>query len=414
MVDFLPSSMINLLRKVIPQWVINSFWHLPMAILANIIYGFPSRKQTVIGVTGTDGKTTTVNMIYQILKEASKKVSMVSTINAVIGTKVYDTGFHVTSPHPFDVQRYLKQAGNSDYMVMEVTSHGLDQHRFWGIKFDIGVITNITHEHLDYHQTWGDYFKTKVKLIKDVKVAILNRGEKHFGRLTRETPGKVVSFGLSKSADFNPTKFPLELKMVGEFNLLNGLAAAAVAVNLGINSSTIKQTLSNFAILAGRMQQVENDRGLKIFIDFAHTPNALQNALISLKNETRGQLIAVFGCAGERDETKRELMGEVSARLADKTVITAEDPRGKLDQINQQILQGAKKNGAVLGKNIFVENDRAKAIEFAISLAKSGDVVGIFGKGHETSMNLDSKNETPWSDREAVRKALSTKSENGQ
>lgn len=408
----------NLIRPFLAQWVINSFWHLPLAIFANLIYGFPSRKLTVIGVTGTDGKTTTVNMIYQILKDASKKVSMVSTINAVIGTKVYDTGFHVTSPHPFDVQRYLKRAldSGSEYMIMEVTSHGLDQHRFWEIKFDIGVITNITHEHLDYHQTWDDYFKTKTKLIKDVKVAILNRGEKHFGKLTSLTPGKVVSFGLSKSADFNPTKFPLELKMVGEFNLLNGLAATAVAVNLGINSSIIKQTLSKFAILAGRMQQVENDRGLKIFIDFAHTPNGLREALKTLHSHmSSGKLISLIGCEGFRDVGKRAMMGEIATRLSDMVIITAVDPRGLIETINQQIIEGAKKASGILEKNVFVENDRVKAIDLAINkLAQKGDTIAIFGKGHETSMNLDGKNEIPWSDREAVRKALSTKSENGQ
>ena len=156
----------NLVRKILSQKVVNNFYHLPLAILANFTYGFPSRKLKVIGVTGTDGKTTTTNMIYQILKSAGKKVSMVSTINAVIGGKSYDTGFHVTSPDPFMIQKLAKQSVDSgdEYMILEVTSHALDQYRFWGIKFEIGVITNITHEHLDYHRTYEEYVKGKARL----------------------------------------------------------------------------------------------------------------------------------------------------------------------------------------------------------------------------------------------------------
>lgn len=377
--------------------------------MANLRYGFPSRKLKVIGVTGTDGKTTTTNMIYQILKAAGKKVSMVSTINAIIGDQVYDTGFHVTSPSPMDVQKFLGQAVNmeSKYMVLEATSHALDQHRFWGIHFEVGVITNITHEHLDYHKSFENYFKAKAKLIKNVKTAILNRSEKHFERLSGQTRGKVLSFGLSKSAEFNPIKFPLKLSLPGEFNLLNALAASAVGVTLKIETKIIKQTLALFKSLAGRMQEIENNIGIKIVIDFAHTPNGLESALKALRRKTKGKLISVFGCAGLRDEQKRPLMGEISGKLSDVTIVTAEDPRGLIDQINKQIAQGLERAGATFGKTYFIELDRQKAIELAINkLADRGDTVGIFGKGHETSMNLNGKKEIPWSDLEAVKIAL--------
>ena len=163
-------------RSILPQSLINNFWHLPKAVLANIWYGFPTKKLIVVGVTGTDGKTTTTNMIYQILKDAGKSVSMVSTINAVVGDKSYDTGFHVTSPDPFVVQKLIRdaKAAGSEFLVLEVTSHALDQHRFWGVKFNVGVVTNITHEHLDYHKTFENYKNTKLRLLRNVKYVVVN------------------------------------------------------------------------------------------------------------------------------------------------------------------------------------------------------------------------------------------------
>lgn len=397
------------IRSLLPQGVVNIFWHLPIAVLANIIYGFPSRKLTVIGVTGTDGKTTTVNMIYQILRAAGKKVSMVSTINAAVGGKKVDTGFHVTSPDPMLVQKLLRDSVKigDEYAVLEVTSHALDQHRFWGVKFEIGVITNITHEHLDYHKTWENYFKAKSKLIKDVKVAVLNQAEDHFKLLSHMSSGKLVSFGGSKLADFNPQKFPLKLNIPGEFNLLNALAASAVAVSLGINTKIIKKTLTTFQSLLGRMEEVPNKKSIKVVIDFAHTPNGLEQALTTLRERRNGHLVAVIGAEGYRDQQKRPLMGTIAAKLADRVVVTAVDPRGKITEINQQIVAGAEKAGAKLGQTLFVEDDRQQAINLAINkLAHAGDTVGIFGKGHESSMNLDGKHEIPWSDKEAVAKAL--------
>lgn len=401
----------RVIRFLAPQKMVNILEHFPMAVLANICHLFPSKKITVIGVTGTDGKTTTVNMIYKILKDARKNVSMVSTINAVIGDQSFDTGFHVTSPHSFTIQEFIKRAKNngSEYIVLEVTSHALDQFRFWGVKFDIGVITNITHEHLDYHKTWENYLKTKGKLIKNVKIAVLNKGEQHYQKLTNLTKGKIVSFGLTKGADFNPTRFPLKLKIIGDFNLLNALAAAAVCVNLGIDSKIIKQSLANFVTPKGRMEEIENDLGIKIYIDFAHTPNGLTQALTALKKITKGNLISVIGSEGFRDVGKRSILGEVAQKLSDYVVVTAVDPRGQLETINRQIKKGALKSGAKEGKNFFIIDDRLKAIKFAIGkLAKKGDTVGMFGKGHEVSINVDGKKEIPWSDYDAVKKALMT------
>jgi UDP-N-acetylmuramoyl-L-alanyl-D-glutamate--2,6-diaminopimelate ligase len=411
----------RLVRKVIPNKLVNLLKHYPMAVLANIQQKFPSRRMKIIGVTGTDGKTTTVNMIYQLLKAGGKKVSMISTINAVIGDKMMDIGFHVTSPAANDVQRYIAEAkkAGSEYMVLEVTSHALDQFRFWGVHFDIGVITNITHEHLDYHKTFESYRQAKTKLVKNVKWAVLNRDDKNFkflGSRVQGSGGRVISVSLHEKANLNLKRMPLKLKIPGTYNLSNALQAAAVGQLLGLDNTTIKKTLENFENLNGRMEEVKNNLGIKIYIDFAHTPNALEQSLSVLRKlrSPSSKLIAVFGSAGKRDVGKRALMGEIAAKLADLVVITAEDPRGELEKINQQLLEGIKKAGS--GKRgaerVFVENDRLKAIEMAVNqLAKKGDIVGIFGKGHETSINLDGKKEIPWSDREVVGRALSVKQE---
>lgn len=391
-----------------------------MAILANLIYGFPSRGLKVIGVTGTDGKTTTVNMIYQILKAAGRKVSMISTINAVIGGKLMDTGFHVTSPDPFLLQKLIRNAVDkgSKYIMLEVTSHALDQFRFWGIRWEIGVITNITHEHLDYHGTQTNYFNAKAKLIKNVDVAVLNRDEKHFSRLSHVPPFdktqgkhrmcKVISFGFSKFADFNPEKFPLKLKIPGDFNILNGLAAAAACSALGVNNKTIKSALANFQTLPGRMEEIRGSRGIRVVVDFAHTPNGLEQSLIALRSKVSpGRLISLIGAEGHRDIKKRPMMGEIAQKLSDIVIVTAVDPRGEIREINKQIKKGALKAGAKSGRNFYIIPDRQKAINFAIrQLAQKGDIIGIFGKGHEKSMNMDGITEIPWSDREAVEKVL--------
>ncbi|MDO8498819.1 MAG: UDP-N-acetylmuramoyl-L-alanyl-D-glutamate--2,6-diaminopimelate ligase [bacterium] len=400
--------MVSKIRKLIPYPVINLGKHLPEAVLANIKYNFPGRKLRVIGVTGTDGKTTTVNMIYKMLQNAGKKVSMISTINAVIGGKNYDTGFHVTNPGPSDTQKYLKMAQNhgDEFVVLEVTSHGLVQFRVWGVPFEIGVITNITHEHLDYHLTFENYLQAKAKLIMGVKYAVLNADDPSFEMLAKITLGEIESFGLNGKAKVNCKNFPLKLKIPGEFNLLNALAAASVGKILGLEEKVIRKSLESFTGLVGRMEEIPNKRGIKVVVDFAHTPHALEQALRALRTHTKGKLIAVFGCAGERDREKRPMMGRISAKFAGITVLTDEDPRFEdRDKIIEEIMEGAVKAGARLGKNLFTEVDREKAIELAISLAAKGDTVGIFGKGHEKSMNYRGV-EKPWSDQRAALKIL--------
>ncbi len=388
------------IRSFLSQEVINDLYHRPKAAIANLRYGSPASKIKIIGVTGTDGKTTTTNMIYQVLKAAGKKVSMVSTINAVIAGKEYDTGFHVTSPSPFMIQQFLNAAvkNGDEYMVLEVTSHGLDQHRFAGIKFEVGVITNITQEHLDYHKTFENYVKTKLKLTENAKTAVVNYSIKEIAQIK----GKIITFSLDKG-DFNQKDLKLNLKISGDYNLENALATMAVSFVLGINRQIAQKALENFSGLTGRMEEVKAKKGVKVIVDFAHTPNALENALKTLRTQTSGRVIAIIGAEGDRDPGKRIPMGEIAMKLANVVIVTAVDPRGQIKEINQQITQGAKKAGAKDGINFFVIEDREGAIDLAINkLAKKGDIVGVFGKGHEKSMNLDGKKEIPWSDKEVI------------
>lgn len=387
---------------------INYGKHLPEAVIANLIHRFPSKKLYVIGVTGTDGKTTTVNMIYQILKTAGKKTSMISTINAEIAGKSYDTGLHVTSPDPFMLQDFMEKANRSgdQYLVLEVSSHALEQFRVWGIKFEVGVITNITPDHLDYHKSFENYVKVKSKLIKNAKVAVLNYDDPSFGILTKMTSGKILSFGKSDKSDINSKNFPLNLKVPGDFNILNAEAAVGIGKALKIEDKIIKKALEDFKGISGRMEKINNDLGINVVVDFACSPNAYQNALETLRKKTKGKLITVFGSYAERDSSKRPIIGKIAARLADITVLTDDDPRFEdRKKIMEEIAKGYYEIRNNNGQSLYKIIGRKKAIEQAFKLAKNGDTIALLGKGHEKSIAIKGK-ELPWSDQEVAKKII--------
>ena len=357
-------------RKLIPNSFVNALWHLPKAILANLFFDFPSKKLTVIGITGTSGKTSVAHLTYHLLFKAGYKVALISTISAKIGKKTIDIGLHVTNPEPFLLQKLLKRIKNQGYthVVLEVTSHGLDQHRCWGIQLDYGLITNLAHEHLDYHGTIEKYHKSKLKLLKMAK----------------------------NTVTFKPSK---------DFLIANQNAATSLAQAAGINQKTIKKALKSFPGVPGRMEFVQTNP-FTVVIDFAHKPDALKAALITLKKKNPKRIISVFGCAGLRDHQKRPLMGAIAAKLSDITILTAEDPRTEtVKGINDQIEAGFKK---AKGKKLYRIPGRQKAINKAIQLAKPGDLVALFGKSHEKSMCFGTI-EYPWSEHQAVKKALKEK-----
>jgi UDP-N-acetylmuramoyl-L-alanyl-D-glutamate--2,6-diaminopimelate ligase len=349
-----------------------------LGTLASAWFGNSAGKLKVIGVTGTKGKTTTCFIIYHILTKLGKKVGLVTSITAKIGNKEVDTGFHVTSPDVISLHKFLKEMSDAgcEYAVIEVSSHGIDQKRIAGVKFDIGVLTNIAPEHLDYHRTFEEYKRVKMSFINSVKFKALS-----------------------------PTDTDLDI-LPGKFNNLNIEAALKAVEFLGIDRNSAIQTLGSFELPEGRLEEIKNSKGFKIFVDIAHTPESLEAALKHLRTQTSGKLIAVFGSAGERDPYKRPKMGEVAGKFADEVILTAEDPRSeRVEDIIVQIKSGIKSKNA----KIYNEPDRKKAIKLALDIAKNGDLVGIFGKGHEKSMNLDGIHETPWSDQKIVREYIEKK-----
>lgn len=390
---------------------IKNVYHHIVAFFANLTYLFPGRKLIVIGVTGTDGKTTTVNLIYHILKSSGKNVSMLTSIGASVGKKDYETGFHVTTPSPFALQKFLRQAvqSGSEYFVLEVTSHALDQYRTWGIPFKVGVLTNITSEHLDYHKTFDNYLHTKEKLLKMAKIAVVNRDDGSYTLLSDAKNSKDnknwITYGFFDSADVNLKNFSFESKvMIDSFNKYNVLAAATVAKSLGLSHEEIRNAIKTFKLPLGRVDFVYEGE-FSVLIDFAHTPNAFEQLLGSLRENTKGRIIHVFGSAGERDHSKRPFMGETSSKHADILILTAEDPRSEdVNKIVDEIASGIKKKDA----KVFKMTDRKDAINAAIEMAGKGDLVVITGKAHEKSMTYGNR-DLPWDEYKVVDNAIKTR-----
>ncbi len=410
-----------------------------MAELSAAFFDYPARKMTVIGVTGTDGKTTTSNMIYQILLQSGLKAGIVSTVNAKIGMEELDTGFHVTTPESPEVQYYLARMVDAGitHVVLETTSHGLAQERVTGCEFDIGVVTNITHEHLDYHGSYQAYLEAKGKLFEFLSetlpkpgvsvnsLAVLNADDRSYPFLSKITKVSQRSYALNSPADiwaenirFTPQGVafeacshdfcvPVLCKIAGIFNVSNALAALSTAI-FGLNISPEQAALGigELESIPGRMEIINLGQRFSAIVDFAHTPNALQRALETAKQMTNGRVIVVFGSAGLRDREKRRLMAEISASEADISIITAEDPRTEeLTNILAEMQHAAQAKGAKLNENLFIVADRGDAIRKAVHLAKEGDLILACGKGHEQSMCFG-EIEYAWDDRIAMRAAL--------
>ncbi len=412
-----------------------------LAHLAAAYFGHPARKLRMLGITGTDGKTTTTNLVFQILQAAGLRAGMISTVNAVIGDQVFDTGFHVTTPDALDVQRYLAmmmEAGLT-HCVLETTSHGWAQNRVDACEFDVALITNITHEHLNDHGSFENYRAAKARLFESLsltrpkpwgnpRLAVLNRDDSSYEFLApfcAALPGvKVLSYGLDPQADFRASQiayaeglrfwvsgagFSAELRssLVGTYNVSNILAAvSATSAGLGLPQESIVQGIRALKAIPGRMERIEMGQKFAAYVDFAHTPNALLRSLETARSLTSGRLICVFGSAGLRDRQKRVMMAEVAAQHADFTILTAEDPRTEsLAGILAEMAGGAESRQGVEGQTFWRVPDRAQALRFAIGLAKPGDLVIACGKGHEQSMCFGTT-EYPWDDRVAMRAAL--------
>ncbi len=383
---------------------LKGLYHFWVAIAANLWFRFPSRHLTVIGVTGTDGKTTTTTIIYEILKHAGVKASKITSVHATIAGRDYDTGFHVTTPSAWWVQKYLREAVNhgDTHMVLEVTSHALSQSRVLGIKFAVGVITNITHEHLDWHGSFENYQKTKLLLLRHAVVPVINRDEADVYVASKPyiRHKRYLTYGIRRDSMINPTSYPFKTKLPGEFNTYNVLAALAASEALGIPRKAAQEAVSVFNGISGRMEVIQETPFL-VIVDFAHTPNALMKALSTARALTKKNLIHVFGSAGLRDHTKRPLMGKASSRYSDVIILTEEDYRTE----NVSTIMDEIASGIPSKKHVNRYPSRKDALEFALKGAKPGDTVIITGKGHEKSL-CRGKIEYPWSDQEEAKKIL--------
>jgi UDP-N-acetylmuramoyl-L-alanyl-D-glutamate--2,6-diaminopimelate ligase len=405
---------------------------------------FPSRDLKVVGVTGTDGKTTTMNLINAVMEALPYRTGMVTTIGARIGGREVDTGEHVTTPDAPIVQGFLREMVKEgmEVALLETTSHALAQHRVAGVSYDVAVVTNITHEHLDEHGSLENYRAAKAKLFAGLagsyrkpntpKVAVINGDDSSYKYLSKLLADEQFVYGIESPhatirardihferdgtvfmADTPIGTFPIHSPLLGRFNVYNILAAIGVGIALGRHLPDVQERIAkgiaSLKTVKGRMEPIDDGQDFLAIVDFAHTPVSLENALTTAREMTQGRLFAVFGSAGLRDKAKRAMMGAIAGRLADMSVITAEDPRTeRVEDISAEIAAGAESAGAVLGDSYTIIYDRASAIEWAVEQAQPGDLVIACGKGHEPSMCYGTT-ETPWSEHEAMRAALRKK-----
>jgi len=398
-----------------------------LAEIACAFYSGPSRSLQLIGITGTNGKSTTAFMCRDILKAAGRTPGLIGTIRYEIGERSIPASR--TTPEAPDLQFMLDQMlrAGCKSAVMEVSSHGLDQKRVWGIDFDVGVFTNLTQDHLDYHKTLDQYFGAKTLLFRGLGkmeksasaviniddpwgMQLANTGGFSARRITYGThPGALVRVGeidLTPEGSIFDFTTPwgdgqVRLKLLGRFNVSNALAAIGACGALGVDPKLMADVLSEMASVPGRLEPIQNSRGLSIYVDYAHTPDALANVLRTLREVTDKRLLVVFGCGGNRDRGKRPIMGAAAATLADYSIVTSDNPRGEdLAAIIAEITAGFGSCG-----NFEVEEDREKAMAKALALARPGDTVLIAGKGHENVQEF-ANTVVPFDDRDVVKRLL--------
>lgn len=378
---------------------------------AQIKYRFPAKKLTIYTITGTDGKTTSSTILYYALKQQGYKVALLTTVAAYLGETEIDTGFHVTSPQPQDLQEFMRRMVDEGYthLVLEVTSHGMYQYRTWGVTPSVVGLTNISAEHLDYHVTYEEYLKAKAELLQKGDTVVLNADDVSFHRVKKYISIDTVIKQYGEDIKI-PTKITKAIKkrFPEKYNQQNARLVYTMAQLAEVSDENFIKGITEFPGIPGRMQFMPTKKKFEVVVDFAHTPQGLESALTALKNRLKnkkkpGRLIAVYGSAGLRDREKRPKMGAIGVSLADLVILTAEDPRTEdvwsiIRQMKENLTEGHDK--------ILSIADRGEAIRYAIQeLAKPGDIVAVLGKGHEKSMCFGTT-EYPWSDQEAVLESL--------
>lgn len=391
-------------------------------LLASYFYGHPSTRLDCVGVTGTNGKTTTSYMLRAILEQDGRSTGLLGTIRHLVGNE--SIRGQTTTPDAVNIQKFLARMvdENQDAAVIEASSHALDQSRCEAVRFRIGVFTNLSREHLDYHRNMEEYARAKARLFQfldESAVAVVNRDDEYGPVMVESCRCPVLTYGLSKAADVRGTvrrqdidgfsmilhtpegEIDVRSRLLGRHNIYNALAASAAAQALGVPLASIKAGLEALTMVPGRVESVEAGQDFRVIVDYAHTDDALQKLLENLRPLTAGRLITVFGCGGDRDTFKRPLMASSATSLSDLTVITSDNPRSEDPQkIISDILTGCKE-----GADVIIEPDRREAIEIAIGQAQGGDIVVIAGKGHEDYQKLNT-GIIDFDDREVAREVL--------
>jgi UDP-N-acetylmuramoyl-L-alanyl-D-glutamate--2,6-diaminopimelate ligase len=396
-----------------------------LARLSSAFFGHPSSQLSVIGITGTNGKGTTAYLIEAILSHAGRPCGIIGTMGAKIGDRTLD--LERTTPEAPELQRLLSEMvrGRMRYVAVEVASHALALHRVTGTQFAAAVFTNLTQDHLDFHKTFDEYRVTKRRLFEMVEpagVSVVNADDPSGAAMGAASRAQVVTYGIRAAADVRASDVRLHLsgaefrvetprgaatvrsRLHGRFNVYNSLAAIAVAQWSGLSLDEIVPTLGSFPGVPGRFESVDEGQPFGVVVDYAHTPDGLQNVLETAKDFVRGRTIIVFGCGGDRDRTKRPIMGRLAAQLADIAIVTSDNPRTEEPEaILEEIMAGVRGQGS--GVRVEVEPDRREAIRRAIELAGPGDMVIIAGKGHEPYQEIKGA-KYPFDDRVVARGAL--------
>lgn len=434
------------IKKLFPKSLL-SFYHKILAVLAVIFYQFPSNKMIIIGVTGTNGKTTTCNLIARILEEAGFKVGLATTANFKIAGREWINNLKQTMPGRFKLQKLLWQMLKEGcrYAVIETSSEGIIQHRAWGINYDVAIFTNLTPEHIESHGSFENYKKAKGVLFSNLarkeknigenkvkKISVINLDDKEADYFLQFVADEKWGYGIKLAIDsrkskiktlkadsikltprgvgFNVRDIRIELNLLGRFNVYNALAAVSVALSQGIDWAVIKKALEKIKVIPGRMELIDEGQNFTVIVDYAHEPVALANVYHALNSLSPSKIISVLGaCGGGRDKSKRPILGKLAAQYTDYVIVTNEDPYDENpEKILEAVLEGVIKGRKILGENCFKIIDRKEAIKFALKKAQAGDVVIITGKGSEQCIVQDNK-KIPWDDRKIVREILRSK-----
>ena len=393
-------------------------YHYVQSVAAGLKYQWPTKKLHVIGVTGTNGKTTTCFMLWHILNSAGKKAGLMTTVAWGVDRLEPELG-HMTTVDALTLNKRIKSIKDqgAEYLVLEVTSHALAEFRTLGVHFEIAIFTNLTHEHLDYHKTLKKYREAKGKLFKKADFSILNADDpscKYYENLSH----KYITYGIKNGQNraknikldvsgvkYSCSDMEIETKIPGEFNVYNSLAASLAAKKLGLTNKQIEKGISSLDSVEGRMNIIDEGQPFAVIVDYAHAPDALEKVFDSI-GKPKGRIISVHGGAGRRDPSTRPIRGAILAKYSDLVIITEDDSRDEdPEKIAEGFIKGAKKQGKILGKDLIKELDREKAIELALRKAKPGDIVLILGKGHEKTI-LRADGPHPVNDIEIVKTKL--------